>query len=167
VFSTVLFYVFALGVALSALSVVTRKNPIASAVSLVSCFFFLSAIYAMLDAHFVAVTQILVYAGAIMVLFIFVIMLLNLRGAGGTIRPTWAPRAVAGLAAAGLVGTGLVTALSALTTPFQGQVPADFGTIEQVGNTIFGGQYLLPFEVASALLTVAMVGAVVLAKREV
>jgi NADH-quinone oxidoreductase subunit J len=167
VFSTVLFYLFCLGVLLSALSVVTRKNPIASAVSLVCCFFFLSGLYAQLDAHFVAVTQVLVYAGAIMVLFIFVIMLLNLRGEGGTVRPVWAPRAIAGLAAAGLVGTGIVTALSAVTTPFQGHVPAEFGTIEQVGNTIFGGQYLLPFEVASALLTVAMVGAVVLAKREV
>jgi NADH-quinone oxidoreductase subunit J len=166
VFSSVLFYLFALGVLISALSVVTRKNPIASAVSLVCCFFCLSALYAMLDAHFVAVTQVLVYAGAIMVLFIFVIMLLNLRGAGGLVRPVWAPRAIAGLAAVGLVGTGLVTAISAVTTPFKGQVPADFGTIEQVGTTIFGGQYLLPFEVASALLTVAMVGAVVLAKRE-
>ena len=166
-FSTVLFYLFALGVLLSALSVVTRRNPIASAVSLVACFFFLSGLYAMMDAHFVAVTQVLVYAGAIMVLFIFVIMLLNLRGAEGSVRPVWAPRALAGLAAAGLVGTGLVTAISALTTPFKGSVPVEFGTIEQVGKTIFGGQYLLPFEVASALLTVAMIGAVVLAKREV
>ena len=78
-FSTVLFYLFCLGVLLSALSVVTRKNPIASAVSLVCCFFFLSGLYAQLDAHFVAVTQVLVYAGAIMVLFLFIIMLLDLK----------------------------------------------------------------------------------------
>jgi NADH-quinone oxidoreductase subunit J len=167
VFLPVLFYLFALGVLLSALSVVTRKNPIASAVSLVCCFFFLSALYALLDAHFVAVTQVLVYAGAIMVLFIFVIMLLNLRGAGGLVRPTWAPRALAGVAAAGLVGTGIVTAITAVSTQLKGETATEFGTIEQVGATIFGGPYLLPFEVASGLLTVAMVGAVVLAKREI
>ncbi len=165
-FLSVLFYLFALGTLVSALSVVTRKSPIAAAVSLVCCFFFLSALYAMLDAHFVAVTQVLVYAGAIMVLFIFVIMLLNLRGEGGLVRPTWAPRALAGLAAAGLVGTGIVTALTAVTAKLAAETSPEFGTIEQVGKTIFGGPYLLPFEVASVLLTVAMVGAVVLAKRE-
>jgi len=165
-FVSVLFYLFAIGVLVSALSVVTRKNPIAAAVSLVVCFFCLSAMYAMLDAHFVAVTQVLVYAGAIMVLFIFVIMLLNLRGEGGFVRPSLAPRALAGVAAAGLVGTGIVFALSAVTARLRADSSAEFGTIEQVGRTIFSGPYLIQFEVASALLTVAMVGAVVLAKRD-
>ena len=72
-----------------------------------------------------------------------------------------------GLAVAGLVGTGLVLSLEALRLVDMGPVPSEFGTIEQVGSRIFDGTYLLPFEVASVLLTVAMVGAVVLAKREV
>jgi NADH-quinone oxidoreductase subunit J len=168
----ILFYVFSMLAVLSALSVVTRKNPIASAVSLVVCFFFLSALYALLDAHFVAVTQVLVYAGAIMVLFIFVIMLLNLRGESGTVVPSAAPRALAGVAAGGLVGTGVVFAIvqakaaMASTASMNSAGAKGFGTIEQVGHEIFGGNYLLPFEVASVLLTVAVVGAVVLAKRD-
>jgi NADH-quinone oxidoreductase subunit J len=162
----ILFYVFSTGVVLAGVSVVTRKNPIAAAVSLVVCFFCLSALYVLLDAHFVAVTQVLVYAGAIMVLFIFVIMVLNLRGAGGTVLPVAAPRALAGVAAGGIVGGGVVFAMSQATLAVRGASAAEFGTIEQVGHEIFGGAYLLPFEVASVLLTVAMIGAVVLAKRE-
>ena len=162
----ILFYVFSMLAVLSALSVVTRKNPIAAAVSLVVCFFFLSALYALLDAHFVAVTQVLVYAGAIMVLFIFVIMLLNLRGESGMVVPSTAPRALAGVAAGGLVGTGVVFAIVQAKAAMASTSAKGFGTIEQVGHEIFGGAYLLPFEVASVLLTVAVVGAVVLAKRD-
>ena len=162
-----LFYAFSTVVVLSALAVVTRRNPIAAAVSLVVCFFFLSGMYVLLDAHFVAVTQVLVYAGAIMVLFIFVIMLLNLRGEGGTVMPSFAPRALLGLVSAGFVGSGVVTAVSAAKLTIGKTTSSDYGTIEAVGMEIFGGRYLLPFEVASVLLTVAMIGAVVLAKREV
>ena len=164
---TALFYAFSTVAVLSALAVVTRRNPIAAAVSLVVCFFFLSGMYVLLDAHFVAVTQVLVYAGAIMVLFIFVIMLLNLRGEGGMVMPAFAPRAILGLVSAGLVGTGVVTAVSALKMSVGKTVSEEYGTIEAVGTEIFGGRYLLAFEVVSVLLTVAMIGAVVLAKREV
>jgi NADH-quinone oxidoreductase subunit J len=163
----VLFYLFALGAVVAGLSVVTRSNPIASAVSLVACFFCLASIYAILDAHFVAIMQVLVYAGAIMVLFIFVIMLLNLRTQGEPELTDLAPRALFGLSAAGLVGMGMVVAVEGLSMVGFEAVEADYGTIEQVGRAMFGGAYLFPFEVASALLTVAMVGAVVLAKREV
>ena len=162
-----LFYVFALVAVLSGIAVITRRNAIASAVSLVVCFFALASMYAMLDAHFVAAVQILVYAGAIMVLFIFVIMLLNLRDDS---RPQWGDlpgRAIAGLAVAGIVGTGVVIAIEGMKGQFGGPVSADYGSIEAVGRALFGGAWLLPFEVASVLLTVAMVGAVVLGKREV
>lgn len=163
----VFFYLFALLAVLSGFAVVTRRNPVASAISLVACFFFLAGLYAMLDAHFVAVIQVLVYAGAIMVLFIFVIMLLNLRGDKNAEWADLAPRALGGLAVAGLVGTGIVTAAEAVRGVSIGQAPANFGTIEGVGEAMFGGAYLLPFEYASALLTVAMVGAVVLGKRKI
>jgi NADH-quinone oxidoreductase subunit J len=161
----VLFYTFAIIAALAGIVVITRRNAIASAVALVVCFFFLSGIYVMLDAHFVAVIQVLVYAGAIMVLFIFVIMLLNMREEGVGQLGHVGARAVGGLAVAGVVWTGLLVALDALRPVTFGPAGEGFGTIESVGTTIFGGRYLLPFEAASVLLTIAMVGAVVLAKR--
>lgn len=163
----VTFYLFALLAVLSGFVVVTRRNPIASAVALVVCFFFLAGLYVMMDAHFVAIIQVLVYAGAIMVLFIFVIMLLNLRGDGLKAWPDISARALIGLGVAGMVGMGLLVALDALVH-VEGQPAAEgFGTIEQVGRAMFGGAYLLPFEYVSALLTVAMVGAVVLGKRKI
>jgi len=163
----VIFYSFAIAAVLGSIAVITRRSAISSAVALVVTFFFQAALYVLLDAHFVAVTQVLVYAGAIMVLFIFVIMLLNLRGEGTRqALPHLAGRAIAGFAVAGLVGTGLVVSLEGLRIVDMGPVPANFGTVEQIGSLIFDGTYLLPFEVASVLLTVAMVGAVVLAKRE-
>jgi NADH-quinone oxidoreductase subunit J len=147
--------------------VVTRQSPISSAVALVGSFFCLAAMYALLDAHFVAIIQVLVYAGAIMVLFIFVIMLLNIRSAGPIALPQLGARAIAALAVVGLIGTGLVAAARALhDTPLESR-PPEFGTIAQIGQVMFGGAYLLPFEVASALLTVAMVGAVILGKRDI
>jgi len=163
----VMFYVFAVLTIISGITVVTRRNPISAAVALVVSFFFLAAMYVMLGAHFVAITQVLVYAGAIMVLFIFVIMLLNLREEGPSPLEEFGVRAVGGLSVAGLVGTGIVVAIESVAYEPMGPIDANFGTIEAVGEAMFGGPYLLPFEIASALLTVAMVGAVVLAKREI
>ena len=164
----VFFYLFSLVAIVSGLSVVTARNPIASALSLVVCFFFLAADYVLLDAHFVAVIQILVYAGAIMVLFIFVIMLLNLREEAPTPVLELSRRALVGMAAAGVVGVGLIAGLEAIpATPMAQVNEATYGTVAEVGTAIFSGAYLLPFEVVSVLLTVALVGAVVLAKREI
>lgn len=163
----VTFYLFALLAVLSGFVVVTRQNPISSAVSLVVCFFFLASMYVLMDAHFVAVIQLLVYAGAIMVLFIFVIMVLNLRGEAMRAWKDIAPRALIGLAATGFVGMGLLIAVDALRGIETEPAGEGFGTIEQVGRAMFGGAYLLPFEYVSALLTVAMVGAVVLGKRKI
>lgn len=165
---SVLFYLFSLIAVLAGFFVVTARNPIASALSLVVCFFFLAANYVLLDAHFVAVIQVLVYAGAIMVLFIFVIMLLNLRpGVGPALDIS--PRALFGLVVAGLLGVGLIAGLEAMTGPFAAPLPDQFGTIESVGTELFkpDSRWLLPFETVSALLTVAVIGAVVLAKREI
>ena len=167
----VFFYLFSIFAIVSGIAVVTARSPIASALSLVVCFFFLAADYVLLDADFVAIIQLLVYAGAIMVLVIFVIMLLNLRH--GEVIPLLeiSRRGLVGILVAGVLGSGLVTALSAvgdLAMPAvdkTGEYP--YGSIASVGVSIFSGNYLLPFEVVSALLTVALVGAVVLAKREI
>lgn len=165
--ATALFYFFSLAAILSGLMVITRQSPIASALSLVVCFFCLAADYVLLDAHFVAVIQLLVYAGAIMVLFIFVIMLLNLRSDEEGVILQLGRRALMGASAAGLLGVGMLAGLAQLHRPMEGEVPADYGTIFHVGTAMFGSTYLLPFELVSALLTVAMVGAVVLAKKEI
>lgn len=165
----VLFYLFSFIALVSGLLVVTRQNPIASALSLVVCFFCLAADYVMLDAHFVAVIQVLVYAGAIMVLFIFVIMLLNLRGDGRVRFGELGPRSIAGVGAAGVIGVGLLAVLDHVVHGDAAERGADFGTIEKVGTVLFqpGSAFLLPFEAVSLLLTVGMIGAVVLAKREI
>ena len=163
----VIFYVFAISAMLAGITVVTRSSPITAAIALVACFFFLSGMYAMLDAHFVAVIQILVYAGAIMVLFVFVIMLLNLRDEGPSFFDELAGRGVVGIIAAAFIGIGVFTALEAVSGQGFAAVTEHTGTIEAVGQKLFDGSYLLPFEVASALLTIAMIGAVVLAKREI
>ena len=164
----VLFYLFSLVAIVAGISVVTAKNPIASALSLVVCFFFLAGNYVLLDAHFVAVIQILVYAGAIMVLFIFVIMLLNLRDEAPAPLLEVSRRGLVGMLVAGVLGTGLIAALDTMpAVKPMAEVPADYGTVASVGVAIFSGDYLLPFEVVSVLLTVALVGAVVLAKREI
>ncbi len=163
----VLFYLFSIAAIIAGVVVITARNPITSALSLVVCFFFLAADYVMLDAHFVAVIQILVYAGAIMVLFVFVIMLLNLREEGPAPIGELGRRAFIGLACAGLLGIGLVTAVDSLVHVPSPGLPDGYGTIANVGLALFGGAYLLPFESISVLLTVAMIGAVVLAKKEI
>ena len=166
----VLFGAFALLTLLSAGLVIFAKNAISSAMSLVATFFFLAGIYVLLWAHTVAVLQVLVYAGAIMVLFLFVIMLLNL---GETTSPgpqMTLSRIAGGAAAAGLLVV-LVMAIWRMPVPseaFTGAqaVAGGFGTLKAVGLTIFT-RWLLPFEAVSLLLLVGMVGAVVVAKSRI
>ena len=145
--------------------VIALKNPVHSAVALVCNMFSLAALFALLDAHFLAVLQVLVYAGAIMVLILFVIMLLNLRPEElgrarqtatkvvGGVLITW----VAVLMISLFIGTGAKEMAS---------VPGTFGTIETIGRLIFS-KFLLPFEVASVLLLAAILGAVGIAKKKI
>ena len=166
----VLFGAFALLTLISAGLVIFAKSPISSAMSLVATFFFLAGIYVLLWAHTVAVLQVLVYAGAIMVLFLFVIMLLNLGEATSTGPRLTLSRIAGGAAAAGLLVV-LVMAIwrmPASTTTFTGAqaVASGFGTLPAIGQVIYT-QWLLPFEAVSLLLLVAMVGAVVVAKSRI
>jgi NADH-quinone oxidoreductase subunit J len=152
----------------SAVLAISARNPVASLLLVVLAFFALAGLFATLEAHFLAAIQILVYAGAILVLFLFVIMLLNL---GSQLPQEWlAPPSILILASAAgaafvLAGFFLVRRgeVSGVVPP-TGTVPA-VGSTEAVGLSLFG-DFLLPFEITSLVLLVAMVGAIVLAKRE-
>ena len=163
-----MFYIFGGVAVLAAFLMIISWNPIAAVLNMILVMFCLAGLFAMLNAHFIAVIQILVYAGAIMVLFMFIIMLLNLRGN----EPIWKSRDwnIALSFIGFLLAVGAFIKLSG-TLKSSGlhqtmHVEEDFGTIAMVGEILFT-DYLLPFEIASILLLVAMVGAVILAKSEI
>ena len=162
------FYLVAFIALVSGLLVIRCQSPVNSALALVNTFFCLAVFYVMLHAPFMAAIQILVYAGAIMVLILFVIMLLNL---GSEMRQRYMH---------GVVWSSLASLLMLLVSVFflkrgrvtgvEGEVTEymidSVGHTEMIGRTMFT-EFLLPFEIASILLLVAIVGAVVLAKKEV
>jgi NADH-quinone oxidoreductase subunit J len=159
------FFVFAVPLVLGAAGVVVARSPMYAAMSLVGAFFFMAGIYVLLSAHLIAFMQILVYAGAVMVLFLFVIMLLSLGNEDKEHERQKAMQLLGTLGAIALVA--LVASASrevAGTDP--AVVAADFGTVKAVGRVLFT-QYLLPFEATSLLLLVAIVGAVVVAKEKI
>ncbi len=164
-----LFLVIAIPLVLAALGVVVNRNPIRSALCLVSALFLLAVLFLFLNAHMVAALQIIVYAGAIMVLFLFVIMLLNLQREPdeGHRRATVVVAALSGaLFALALVRT--VWNGPGAGAPGAGVVAepaATYGTTAALGERLFT-QFLLPFELTSVLLLVAVIGAVVVAKRK-
>lgn len=170
-FYTFHFYLFGLIAMASALVFVTRKSPVAAAMWLVVTMFSLAALYVMLDAQFIGAIQVLVYAGAIMVVFLFVIMLLNL-GQPAQIADA---RGLGWKLAAGAVGLGLLAEIFALVRgtvaqPFSlpegyaAQQVAAQGAIAPIAGPLFH-EYLLAFEITSMVLLTAIVGAVVLGKR--
>ena len=151
-----------LSVAFSLL-VVFQRNVVHSAMALVATLFLIAVLFLTLDAVMVGILQILVYAGAIMVLFLFVIMLLNPGVLEGRSIVWW----VLGSLAALLLLFEFVPLLTGTAGPVSGPGPADgsFGSPEMLAQSLFS-DFVLPFEVASVLLLVAIIGAVVLAKRE-
>ena len=160
----VLFFGLALVAIASALGMLLSKNAIYSALNLVINFISVSIFYLLLGAPFIALTQIAVYAGAIMVLFLFVIMLLGAERLGTSTTLPW-QRPLALILAGVLVFEAayfVLTKSGFLTRP--GPVGADFGSPAAVGDMLFSA-YLLPFEVISILLLVAMIGAIVLTGR--
>ena len=167
----IVFWAFSALAVLGAAMCITRRSPVASALWLVQTLFSLAALFVVLDAQFIAVLQVLVYAGAIMVLFLFVIMLLNLGRPGPT-----DIRGPAGLLTAVVLAGALLLQLRVLsqaTLPSSIQLPPGTipalqqqqGIVGSVATPLFGA-YLIPFEIASVLLLAAIVGAVVLAKRK-
>ena len=153
----------------SAVLMVTRRNLVHSALYLIVTFFAVAAVYVVLQAEFIAAVQVLVYAGGIMVLFLFVIMLVDLpRDLGGARRPRTGHVAAALLLTLLVVGPlGYYVGASRLRPAVStGALVAQGGNLETVALTLFR-YYLLPFEVVSILLLVAMVGAIVLARARV
>jgi NADH-quinone oxidoreductase subunit J len=169
----ILFYLFAIGVLVAGGQVIFRRNPIYGALALVGCFFFLAGIYLLLGAHLIAILEILVYAGAVMVLFVFVIMLLNLKEEELGEERLTAWKAIGLLSV--LVAAGVI-AWKALGPAYPGPPAIDnaslqtrwgaFGGVKAVGYTLYIGS-LLPFELTSLLLLVAVVSAVVVAKGKI
>jgi NADH-quinone oxidoreductase subunit J len=161
-----LFYAFGLVALLSALLAVTRKNAISAAMWLVLMFFGLAGIYVVLEAYFVAAVQILVYAGAIMVLFLFVIMLLDLRSEELAHHTGPRLKAVGVLGAVGFLVAAVLGVLRSSTTwPSASNPVADLdGGAAAIGAALFN-RWLLAFEVTSFLLLGAILGAVLLTKR--
>ena len=182
----VVFYIFAAAAIVSAALCILQKNPVSAALWLVSTMFSLAAIYVLLNAQFIAAIQVLVYAGAVMVLFLFVIMLLNLGHAQSDIR---GPSSIAAtLVIIGLLSVELValfqytprrlaselsqwpTFTDPATVFVAGQITqqesASRGVVGAVAAPLFQ-TYLIPFEITSILLLAAIIGAVVLAKRRV
>lgn len=146
---------------------VTRKNPVAAAMFLVMHFFSLSGLYLTLQAQLLAILQILVYAGAIMVLVVFVIMLLNL-GDETKLSEKTSMRTVLGSGLAVVVLTQLGFVFSQSSNGAYRQISDkafELGTVQSVGQTMFT-QYIFPFEAISLLLLVAVVGSIVLAKKK-
>ena len=159
-----IFYFLAFVSVFSALMVVVSKNPVHCVLYLIMCFFSIAGHYILLNAQFLAAVHVIVYAGAIMVLFLFVIMLLNLNTQSEPHKSTWLKFAAAitsGLLLVILVGTlkGSETMVMPVGNP-------NAGLIKNLGNTLFK-DFLLPFEVSSILFLVAMVGAVMLGKNEI
>jgi NADH-quinone oxidoreductase subunit J len=159
-----LFYFLSFVAILSALLVVFSKNPVYSVLYLIITFFAIAGHYILLNAQFLAAVHIIVYAGAIMVLFLYVIMLLNLNRDSEPHKSNllkFAATICAGLLMVVLVGSLKGTALVAKST----STNSDIGLVKNLGKILFT-DFLLPFEIASVLLLVAMVGAVMLGKSE-
>jgi NADH-quinone oxidoreductase subunit J len=157
------FYVFATLATGSALLFVTRRSAIPAAFWLIFCFLNIAALFALLSAHLIAVLQILLYAGAIMVFFLFVVMLLG--QSARVHRPAGRPLAMVGaatIAAAALLTIRLLRRAPASALP---ALPEGFGGVTQVSDVLLT-QYVFAFEATGLLLLVAVLGAVVLARRE-
>ena len=165
---TLFFLIVSLVAIISAILVVTCKNPINSALSLIMTFFCLATYYVMLDAPFMATVQVMVYAGAIMVLMVFTIMLLNIR-VDATKKHSH--KLIFGSILGFFTVVNLVVLLikgraSLPTGPFNGEIIRKIGHTELIGREMFTN-FLLPFEITSILLLVAIIGAVILAKKKI
>lgn len=164
--SPILFWVFAAMMLIFGISVVVNRSPVASALSLVASFLGLSALFVSLNAYFIGIIQVLVYAGAVMVLFLFIIMLLDLKAER---RRKFNLVATAG---GGLVAAVFVVELYAMLSrfplgkqPFPALVDGKIDDVHQVGMTLFS-THNLPLQVVGVLILVATIGVVVLSKRE-
>jgi NADH-quinone oxidoreductase subunit J len=162
--SQYLFYLLSFVAILSALLMVTAKNPVHSVLYLVVTFFSIAGHYFLLNAQFLGVVHIIVYAGAIMVLFLYVIMMLNLNEEVEPMKSNF--QKFAGVISAGLMALVLIASMRTADIKTTSSPSSEIGFVSNLGQTLFN-EYLLPFELASILLLAAMVGAVFLSKKEI
>ncbi len=165
-FEQILFYWFTAVLLLAAIGVVVARNPVYSALSLILAFFTMTALWLLMEAEFLAIALILVYVGAVMVLFLFVIMMLDLKivGREGFIR--YLP---IGLGVAGMVALEMIMVLQRSNFDSERyvapEIPADFNNAEALGELLYT-HYLYPFEIAAVVLLVAVIAAILLTLRK-
>ncbi len=169
-FNSAIFYFFAGLAVLSAILVVTRRSAVHSAIFLITALLATAGIFLQLQAEFLFIVQIILYVGGIMVLFVFVIMLVNLDVALHQVQfnRQWLIALVLAIVLGAEVTLAFVSPLGkrAIDSLPQGQIAQLDPNTERVGQALFG-KYMLPFEIASILLLVAMIGAVVMARKKV
>jgi len=161
--SEILFYVLGALSVLSAVVVISSNNPVHSVLALIFTMFCLAGEYILLNAQFLAVVHIIVYAGAIMVLFLFVLMLLNLNK---DTEPQKSTRfKLIGVIAGGLLLVTMTGAIKGASAPAPGALNAELGLTKNLGKVLFT-DFVVPFEIASILFLAAMVGAVMAGKKD-
>ncbi|GEP91016.1 NADH-quinone oxidoreductase subunit J [Chitinophaga terrae (ex Kim and Jung 2007)] len=159
----IIFMVLSVIALASALGVVLSKNPVTSVLCLIVTFFAIAGHYVMMNAQFLAVVHIIVYAGAIMVLFLYVLMLMNLNAELEPQKRNWLK--YAGAISGGALLVVLVAALRDASMPAMSTANNDIGLVHNLGMVLFR-QYVVPFEVSSILFLSAMIGAVVIGRKE-
>lgn len=164
-FETLFFFVFAILAVASAVAVVSFKNPVHSVMSLMVCFLQMAALFVLLRSPFLAVVQVFVYVGAILVLFLFVIMMLDIRKvsmeriiSGGQF---WVIVLLAVLIFEMIL---IITKSKLISLPIVSEVRLS-GSVKEIGEALFT-KYIFPFEVVSVILLVALLGAIVMGKKE-
>ena len=146
-----------------ALGVILSRNPVNSVMFLIGTFFAISGHYILMNAQFLAIVNIIVYAGAIMVLFLFVIMLMNLNA---DVEPQKGQLVqLAGVISGGVLFLVILAAIKGAKTESMDKTSTDIGLITNLGKVLFT-KYVLPFEISSVLFLSAMIGAVVIGKKE-
>ncbi len=162
-FYSILFWVLSAMAVGSALGVILSRNPVNSVLFLILTFFSISGHYILMNAQFLAVVNIIVYAGAIMVLFLFVIMLMNLNA---DVEPQKGQLVqLAGVISGGVLFLVILAALRSAKVESMETKSTDIGLIANLGKVLFT-RYVLPFEISSVLFLSAMIGAVVIGKKE-
>ncbi|MBE2289667.1 MAG: NADH-quinone oxidoreductase subunit J [Chitinophagaceae bacterium] len=159
----ILFWVLSATAVGCALGVILSRNPVTSVLFLILTFFSISGHYLLMNAQFLAIVNIIVYAGAIMVLFLFVIMLMNLNA---DVEPQKGQLVqLAGVISGGVLFLVLLAAIKTAVPVTVDKTPIDIGLISNLGKVLFK-DYVLPFEISSVLFLSSMVGAVVIGKKE-
>jgi NADH-quinone oxidoreductase subunit J len=160
-----IFLYFAVVILVSAVLVITRRNPVHSVMFMLLLFFHIAGVFVLLNAEFLAAVQLIVYAGAILILYLFVVMLLNVDKESSSARANkyWPWMTAFGM----LIAGEIMLLISRGTFPAEAGIPMRLAKtgVKELGEVLFL-QYLVPFEIASVILLVGLVGAVMLAKKD-